>query len=563
MYTHRHLFPLATAMRISMRKYNFTTFKHDLIAGLVVSLIALPLSMALAIAVGLPPQHGIYTAIVAGIAGALFGGSMTQVSGPTAAFVVIIAPIVAKYGLHGLIWCQIFAGIMLIIMGSAKLGRYISYVPYPVTTGFTAGIGLVIATLALNDFFGLNIVHLEGDYIDKVITLASQLPNFNLYEFIIGISSLLIIIFFAKLTNKVPSQIIGIAFGTILAWFLGQYGQDIATIGSRFSYELAGGIAQGIPPYPPVFHLPVFEAGSLFSIPTYAEFKVLLVPSMVIALLGALESLLSATVADGMIGSKHHPNSELNGIGVANILSGLASGMPATGAIARTSINIHSGAKTPIASVTHALLILIYVLLFAPLINYIPMSALAALLIHTAYKMAHVKQFIQSVRTAPKSDVIVLLTCFLLTAFIDMVVGVSVGIILASLLFMQRISALTRIEFSSNKTGRPTKHINLPDNVMVYKINGPLFFGTVEKAFESYNFIHDHVEKLIIDMENVPMIDMTGLVAMKAMLTSIARDGREIILCGNEEITSSILKQISIPTTAYVKTVASLKDAIK
>jgi len=560
MHSQRHLFPLATAMRVSMRKYNLMIFKQDFIAGLVVSLIALPLSMALSIAVGLPPENGIYTAIIAGIAAALLGGSSTQVSGPTAAFVVIVAPIVAKYGLHGIIWCQIFAGIILIILGSARLGRYINYVPYPVTTGFTAGIGLVIATLALNDFFGLGIPKLQGDYIEKLTLLASNMANFNPYEFMVGLASLLVIIFFGKVTGKIPSQIVGIAFGTLVAWIMSKYGHDVATIGSRFSYEIAGVKFQGIPPYPPIFHLPTFNAGELFSFPDYNEFKILLVPSLVIAALGALESLLSATVADSMAGTKHNPNSELNGIGIANILSGLASGIPATGAIARTSVNIHSGAKTPIAAIIHALFILVYVLLFVPLINYIPMAALAALMIHTAYKMAHVKQFVHSVKTAPRSDAIVLLTCFILTTFIDMVAGVSVGIVLASLLFMQKISSLTQVELSHK--GNSTHHLHLPDNVMVYKINGALFFGTVEKAFEDYNFVHDHVEKLIIDMENVPMIDMTGMVALSAMLKAIAREGRQIVLCGTNEITSSIISQLSASTSSCVKTSASLKEAI-
>lgn len=561
MHINYKSFPLCTALRQSMRTYNFSIFKHDLLAGLVVSLVALPLSMALSIAVGLPPQHGIYTAIVAGIAVAIFGGSTTQVSGPTAAFVVIVAPIVAKYGLHGIIWCQIFAGIMLILMGVFRLGRYINYIPYPVTTGFTAGIGLVIATLSLNDFLGLGIGSLQGGYIDKLITITTNLLNFNSYEFIIGLSSLLVIIFFGKITNKVPSQVVGVLFGTILAWILSKNGISVATIASRFSYsDIMGTIQQGIPPYAPVFHLPTFDAGSLLSIPNYNEFKDLLIPSMVIAALAALESLLSATVADSMAGTKHNPNAELNGIGVGNILSGLASGIPATGAIARTSMNIHSGARTPVSAIIHAIFILLYVVAFAPFINYVPMAALAALMIHVAYKMAHVHQFIHSLKTSPKSDSVVLLVCFALTAFVDMVVGVSVGIILASILFMQKISRITEVNLSSN-SGKAT-HLHLPENVMVYTINGPLFFGTVEKAHASYNFIHDHVEKLIIDMENVPMIDMTGMMAMKEMLNSISREGREIILCGKDEITGSIIKQLHGKSSKMVRSVSSLKEAV-
>lgn len=557
--------PIATAIRTSMRGYNLSTFKKDAIAGLVVSLTALPLAMALSIAVGLPPQHGIYTAIVAGITVALLGGSVTQVSGPTAAFVVIVAPIVAEHGLHGLIWCQIMAGVMLIIMGMARFGRYINYVPYPVTTGFTAGIAVVIATLSLNDFLGLEIGQLEGEYVEKVVTLVEHLPSFNRYEFLVGMVSLLTIIFSGKITRAIPSPVVGIATGTLLAYLLSKYGIDIATIGSRFTYETGSEVIKhGIPPYPPVFHVPSDVAGSILSVPSYAEFKTLLIPSMVIAALAALESLLSATVADNLTGARHDPNAELNGIGVGNILSGFAAGIPATGAIARTATNIHSGAKTPMASIIHALLIMLYVLLLAPFINKIPMAALAALLLNTAYRMSHLKQCIRTFKIAPTSDSVVLLVCFVLTVFVDMVAGVSVGIVLASLLFMKRISELTQIDFAPlTKSSSEASSLKLPDNVAVYRINGPLFFGSVEKAYDRYNFVHDHIDCLIIDMENVPLIDMTGLVAMKAMLSSIAREGREVILCGRKDITDRILHKIADSAIAtHVRTTETVRQAM-
>lgn len=547
-------FPIATALIKSMRGYNFLTLRKDAASGLVVSLLALPLAMALSIAVGLPPQHGIYTAIVAGIAAALLGGSPVQVSGPTAAFVVIVAPIVAEHGLNGLVWCTILAGIILVIMGSAGLGRYINYVPYPVTTGFTAGIAVVIATLSLNDFFGLGLGQLKGGYIDKVQTIAEHLPGLNPYELAVGGITLLLILCAGKVTRLVPSTVIGIATGTLLAYVLSRYGTSIATIGSRFTYESAEGLRHGIPPYPPQFHL--------LALPSYEDFKTLLMPSLVIAALAALESLLSATVADSMAGTKHNPNAELNGIGIANILSGLVSGIPATGAIARTATNIHSGAKTPIASVIHALLIMLYVLLLSSLIGYIPMSSLAALLLVTAYRMSHVKQFVRTIKIAPASDTVVLLVCFSLTVFVDMVAGVSVGFILASLLFMKRISELT--EFTLDGASRESRNeLGLPDNVMVYHIDGPLFFGTVEKAFERYRFVHDHVDCLIIDMERVPLIDMTGLVAMKSMLAGIAREGREVYLCGKWDITNRIMHKISGHSLPLqVNTASSVREAV-
>jgi SulP family sulfate permease len=547
-------FPIATASIQSLRGYTFSTFRKDAASGLVVSLLALPLAMALSIAVGLPPQHGIYTAIVAGIAAALLGGSPVQVSGPTAAFVVIVAPIVAEHGLDGLEWCMVMAGAMLILMGSAGLGRYINYVPYPVTTGFTAGIAVVIATLSLNDFFGLGIGQLKGEYIDKLRTIAVHMPSLNPYEFAIGLSTLLLILFSGKITRTIPSTIIGIAAGTALAYALSRHGIEIATIASRFTYDSPEGLRHGIPPYPPSFHW--------LAVPSYATFKTLFAPAMVIAALGALESLLSATVADSMAGTKHNPNAELNAIGIANILCGFASGVPATGAIARTAANIHSGAKTPIAAVIHALLIMLYVLLLAPVISYIPMSSLAALLLVTAYRMSHVKQFVRTIKIAPASDTVVLLVCFGLTVFVDMVAGVSVGIVLASLLFMKRISELT--EFSLEGASPENRgDFALPDNVMIYHIDGPLFFGTVEKAFERYRFIHDHVNQLIIDLERVPLIDMTGLVAMKSMLSGIAREGREVYLCGKHEITSRIIHKISgQPIRLHVKTAGTVREAV-
>jgi SulP family sulfate permease len=562
----RTIFPIATAIRKTLVGYNLAKFRGDLSAGMIVSLMALPLAMALAIAVGLPPQHGIYTAIIAGIAIALLGGSATQVSGPTAAFVVIVAPIVAKFGLHGIIWCQIFAGIMLLLMGTARFGRYINYVPYPVTTGFTAGIAVVIATLALNDFLGLGIKHLDGEYIEKVITIIKNLPAFNPFEFAVGLITLLTIIFFHKITRVIPSAIAGIALGSMLAYILKLYGFPITIIEDRFSYVASNGIMQnGIPPYLPQFHWPSEETDSVFRIPNYSEFKTLFVPSMVIAILAALESLLSATVADSITRTKHNPNAELNAVGIGNILSGLASGIPATGAIARTTVNIYGGAKTPLAAVFHSVFIMAFVILLTPLLNHIPMTALAALLLYTAYRMSHADQFIRIIKIAPVNDTLILLCCFTLTVFIDMIAGVTVGIVLASLLFMKHISKLTKMHLLP-LTSSTSEIIETPDRysprTMVFKIEGPLFFGTVEKFHIKYNFIHDHVNRLVIDLEQVPLIDMSGMVAMKSLLIGIAKEGREIIICGKKEIIDQILKKIKGSSAESIKTATTIAEVI-
>lgn len=397
MHAKHSSFHLATALRAGLKHYGLKTFRADALAGLVVSLVALPLSMALAIAVGLPPQHGLYTAIVAGVVAALLGGSMTQVSGPTAAFVVIVAPIVTEHGLHGLIWCQLIAGALLIAMGITRLGKLIHFVPYPVTTGFTTGIAVTIATLALNDFFGLGIKELKGHFTDKAGLIVSHLPALNGPETLVGIVTLGAIILTHKFAPKVPAPVIGIGLGTLVSWWLAKNGTPVETILSRFSFTSpAGTVTQGIPPYAPAFHLP--GGSGLFRVPDYQEFMTLLMPAMVIAALAALESLLSATVADSISRTKHDPDAELSGIGIANIFSGLAAGIPATGALARTSANIHAGARTPVAAIIHALLLLVYMLTLTAYINHIPMAALAGLLIYVAWRMAHIPQFLRIVQ---------------------------------------------------------------------------------------------------------------------------------------------------------------------
>lgn len=556
---------LGYALKHSLKNgYSFQTFKGDAIAGLIVSLVALPLAMALSIAVGLPPQHGLYTAIVAGIIVPLLGGSTFQVSGPTAAFVVIVAPIVSEHGLRGLIITTIVAGLLLIALGIARLGRYINYVPYPVTTGFTSGIAVVIGTMALNDFLGLHIEALQGDYLHKAFLIAGHIPTLYWPDALVGVVSLAVMSTSGRILPRIPAPVVGIGTGALLAYALQQYGFDIATIGNRFSYELPdGGAAQGIPPFLPSFHLPGLDDSTLFALPTLAELKVLMVPALVIASLGALESLLSATVADGMVGTKHHSNAELVGIGIGNILSGLAAGIPATGAIARTATNIHSGAKTPLASSMHALLIMAYVLLLARAMSFIPMASLAALLISVAYRMSHWRQFRRTIEIAPRSDAIVLITCFGFTVFIDMVAGVTVGVILACFLLMQRVAHLTHSQVSHNATGhhRKLRHLTMPDNVMVYHINGLVFFGTVENALERIGFVKGDIETLIVDMEEVPLIDMTGLVAMKAMIVDMQRKIKTVILCGNREVTDMLLHKLPLSARHKLKVTETVDQA--
>ena len=538
---------LSTALRDRLKTYRFATFKKDALAALVLSLIALPLSMALAIAVGLPPQHGIYTAIVAGFVVPLLGGSNWQVSGPTAAFVVILAPIVSEFGLRGIIWASLIAGMILLIMGFSKLGRLIHYIPYPVTTGFTAGIAVVLATLSLNDFLGLKIESLNGRYLEKLWTIIQHIGSFDFFVFIIGLFTLLLLFVANRIVKWIPSAVIAVLASTLLAIGFSKMGHFIPTLGSTFSYlNHEGQLLPGIPPYPPLLHFPFFTDNPLFIFPSFDEFRQLLFPAFAIAILAALESLLSAMVADSMTGTKHNPNAELNGIGIGNILSALSTGIPATGAIARTATNINNGARTPMAASIHAVLIMLYVIFFSTYINYIPMAALSAVLIHTAYRMSHYKQFINTIKIAPRSDVIVLLICFILTVFIDMVVGVGVGMICAAFLLINRVTELTQIEIEGDESEASLEVARkLPKGVMIYRIRGPLFFGTIEKAFDRYNFAHDYINQLIIDISDVPFIDMTGLVALKSMLISIAHESRQVrIVCKTEAVSQKIQQKI-------------------
>jgi SulP family sulfate permease len=555
----------AHALRASLREgYNGGTFYKDLVAATVVSLVALPLSMALAIAVGLPPQHGIYTAVIAGIVAALLGGSKYQVSGPTAAFVVILVPIVQEFGLRGLIIAEIMAGVMLIAMALARFGKLVSYVPYPVTTGFTSGIAVVIGTLALNDMLGLHIEKLEGHYIDKVIQITSRLPHIDIYNAAIGIATLLTLAFWNRIAPKIPAAVVAISLGTALGLFLSTQGHDISTIGSQFSYTThSGDVVQGIPPYPPLLHAPNFIAGDLFAVPSFDEIQKLFMPALVIAVLAALESLLSATVADGLAGTRHNPNAELFGIGAANILSGLAAGIPATGAIARTATNIRAGAKTPIAAVLHAVLIMVYVLLLAPYISYVPMASLAALLFITAYHMSHYKQFITVIKIAPKHDVAVLLACFALTVFVDMVAGVTVGIVLASFLFMKRMADLTETSVETGKDKHIATTETVPDNVLIYHIAGPLFFGTAEKALDRAEFAHPQFNYLILDITQVPTIDLTGLVALESIIQRADRYKNSVILCALPQLADKIMRKLPKRLSSTLIVTPNVAAAIK
>jgi len=506
----------------------------NVFAGLTVGVIALPLSMGLAIASGVPPQHGLYTAIIAGIVIALTGGSKVNISGPTAAFVVILLPIVQQYGLGGLLCSGFMAGCILVGMGLLRLGGVIQIMPYPVTVGFTAGIGVVIATLQLKDFLGLEIAGQGHNYVENVWTLAQALPTMQWQEALIGAITLLTILGWMRLRTRFPFHLAGILAGSLCAYAASQLvdGFEVATIGSRFHYTLNGMAGSGIPPVLPSFALPWSLPGG-DGAPIGLSFELvrnLAGPSFAIAVLAALESLLCAVVADGMSGKKHEPNDELIGQGLGNMVVPFFGGIPATAAIARTAANVRAGATIPLSSVVHAFFILAGILVLAPLLAYVPMAAIAALLLVVAWNMSEAKHFVRIIRVAPGRDVFTLLNCFGLTVLIDMQVAIAVGMGLAAVLFVRRSIELTGVELVEHSMNSHPRSRELPASVLFYDIDGAMFFGTAQKALRALTSTPGDVRVVILEMSDVNMIDMTGLVALESIVDELKRRGIRIII---------------------------------
>jgi SulP family sulfate permease len=530
---HFRKFPIALGLRGALREgYRLKNLRSDILAGLVVGVVALPLSMALAIASGVPPQHGLYTAIIAGGLIAVTGGSRLNVSGPTAAFVVLLAPVSAKYGLGGLALASVMAGGVLVFLGAAHLGRLIQFVPYPVTTGFTAGIAVVIATLQIKDFFGLTVSATGEHYWERVSDLMAAAPTFSWPDAVIGALTLAILILWPKLTKKVPGPLVAILLGTLAALALAHFaGQQVATIGSRFSYIVDGVSRPGIPQLPPLPALPWTlpgPDGQPLEV-TWELLRALAAPALAIAALGAIESLLSAVVADGMAGTRHDPDAELVGQGLGNLVAPFFGGFAATGAIARTATNIRSGGRSPVAAVVHSVFVLAAVLALAPLLSYLPMASMAALLLIVAWNMSDLRHFLHTVRVAPRSDVAVLLTCFGLTVLFDMVIAVGVGIVMASMLFMRRMAELSGSRLVGN--GEAATRQELPPGFVLYEIAGPLFFGAAEKAVRGIATAGG-TKVLILDMHAVPAMDVTGLVAFQSLLQRMSSQGVRVAIAG-------------------------------
>jgi len=508
----------------TLRRYDRRAFVADVAAGLTVGLVALPLAMAFAIASGLPPQAGLYCAVVTGAIVSVLGGSRTQIAGPTGAFVVVVAGIVAKHGVDGLFTCTMMAGVLLVAMGVAGMGSAVRFIPRPVVVGFTNGIAVLIASTQIRDFFGLTLTTVPGEFWPRITALAGAASTISPEATAIAIAALAIIIVTNRFVRRIPGTILALVTLTILARVLRL---PIETVGTRF-----GGIPSGLPHV----SVPVFQPSLVPG---------LIVPAVTVAMLGAIESLMSAMVADKMSGDRHNSNMELVAQGVANIASPLVGGLPATGAIARTATNIRSGARTPVAGIVHALTLLLILLVAAPLADAIPLAVLAAILMVVAWNMGDWSEIPDLMRLT-RTDVAVWLATFALTVFADLTVAVEVGMVLASLLFIRRVADTTTVsavteEYVQEGHAHSLQHQVIPGYVRIFRIHGPFLFGATEKLRVVSDAIDGLPEIVVLRLRNMTALDGTGLRAIEDLADALHRSGRALILCGAKHQPSEVL----------------------
>lgn len=528
----------------TLRSYNKEKFLQDALAGWIVAVIAIPLAIAFGISSGVGPTEGLVTAIIAGFIISAFGGSKVQIGGPTGAFIVIIYGIIQQHGITGLLIATIMAGILLILMGVFKLGNIIKFVPYPVVIGFTAGIAITIFTTQMNDLFGLGIKDAPADFIHKWACYFEHWKDINWWAFAIGITSLLIIIFSTKINKRIPGSLVAIIITTVIVWLLRKYGgvTSITTIGDL--YTLPSGI-----PAPHLPELNLADGETLFTL-----VQELFPSAFTIAMLGAIESLLSAMVADGVIGDKHNSNTELIAQGLANIVAPFFGGIPATGAIARTMANINNGGRTPVAGIIHAAMLLLVLLFFGPLVGMIPMACLAGVLIVVSYNMSGWRSFVWMTK-APKSDFIVMVVTFILTVIFDLTIAIEVGMLLAVILFLKRTNEATVIRSFSDEIdpthlndirlqGNDLEKLQIPPHTEVYEIDGPYFFGIANKFDEISQRIGDEGQKVrILRMRKVSFMDSTGIHNLEQLYLRSQRCGMTLVLSGvNEHVFSTLEK---------------------
>ncbi len=502
---------------LGFKSYTKRLFVGDLLAGITVGLVALPLAMAFAIASGVPPQTGLYCAIVAGFAISALGGSSTQIGGPTGAFVVVVFGIVANHGVDGLFMCTLMAGVLLLILGATGLGTAVKFIPRPVVVGFTNGIAVIIASTQIKDFFGLKIDKVPGEFASRILTYAHSFSSFSPVETILAVGALVLIILFMIFVKRVPGYIVALFAGTAAVVI---FKLPVETIGTRF----------GIPSGLPKLVIPHFRVDLL---------RPLISPAITVAMLGAIESLMSAVVSDRMSGDKHNPNVELVGQGVANILSPLFGGLPATGAIARTATNIRSGAKTPVAGMIHALTLLAIIVFAAPLARFIPLSVLAAILLVVSYNMGEWREIPELFKQS-RFEIVAWLVTFLLTVFADLTVAVEAGMILAVLVFIRKVTQTTTVsevtaEYIREGHVHILQHKEIPPYISIFRIHGPFLFGATDKIDMIVNRLPDLPPIIILRLRNMTAVDSTGLQALENFADRVHESGRQLILCGARE----------------------------
>ena len=501
--------------------YDKKTLIQDLLAGVIVGIVALPLAIAFGIASGASPEAGILTAIVAGFLISFFGGSKVQIGGPTGAFIVIVYGIIQQYGMNGLMIATFMAGAFLILMGVLHLGTIIKYIPYPIVVGFTSGIALTIFATQIKDLFGLQIESVPASFLDKWVVYAQNIGTIHWWSLLVGVASILVIVFTPKVSRRIPGSLVAIILMTLVTLGLKALGiEGIETIGDRFSISSA---------------LPKPEVPSI----NWETITRLAQPAMVIAMLGAIESLLSAAVADGVIGDRHDSNQELVAQGIANMVSPLIGGIPATGAIARTMTNINNGGRTPVAGIAHAIVLALIYLFLMPLVQYIPMACLAGILVVVSYNMSEWRSF-RAILKNPKSDIIVLLVTFFLTVIFDLTIAIEVGVLIACLLCLKRMAETTNVSVISDEIDPVAdtdiqgnlEHLIIPEGAKVYEINGPYFFGIGNKFEEMMGDMGGRAKVRIIRMRKVPFIDSTGVHNLSNMCKMCKQMGVEVVLSG-------------------------------
>jgi SulP family sulfate permease len=507
--------PLPKLVETLRRGYSVDAFVNDLVAGVTVGLVALPLAMAFAIASGVPPQNGIYCAVVAGFIISALGGSRTQIGGPTGAFVVVVAGIIGAYGLDGLFMCTLMAGVILILLGVTGLGTAVKFIPRSVVIGFTNGIGVLIASTQIRDFFGLDLNDVPGDFLGRARVLIEYAGTASGTATALAVATVVAILALRKVSRRIPGSILALLIGSAIALATGL---TVDTIGTRF-----GGVPSGLPE----FRLPRFRADLILT---------LLSPALTVAMLGAIESLLSAVVSDRMSGDRHDPNVELTAQGIANVVSPLFGGLPATGAIARTATNIRAGARTPIAGMTHAVTLLLIVVFAAPLARHIPLAILAGILMIVAYDMGEWREIPEVVKLGPAEAAVWFIT-FTLTVFADLTVAVEAGMVLAALLYIRRVTTTTTIarvtpEYVTGGRAHSLQLHDIPDDVAIYRIHGPFLFGATDKLEELEHEVPALPKVVILRLRNMTAVDGTGLHALEHFADVLHASGRTLILCG-------------------------------